>query len=107
MGSSLHARRGFPSTLTLCTLCEAYPVGVVPPSQRPVLASSCRLSRIRSAMVSRSSWEKTDAIYIMARPMGVPVSNCSRMDTKATSSRLSSSIRLEKSLMLRLIRSSR
>lgn len=30
---------------------------------------------MRSAMVSRSSCEKTDAMYIMARPMGVDVSN--------------------------------
>ena len=49
-------------------------MGVVPPSQRPVLDSSCMLSRMRSAMVSRSSWENTDAMYIMARPMGEDVS---------------------------------
>ena len=82
-------------------------MGVVPPSQRPVLASSCMLSRMRSAMVSRSSCENTEAMYIMARPIGVPVSNCSRMEMKATPRRLSSSMSAEKSLMLRLMRSSR
>lgn len=46
-------------------------------------------------------------MYIMARPMGLEVSKLSRMDTKSMPSRPSSSIRLEKSLMLRLMRSRR
>ena len=82
-------------------------MGVVPPSQRPVLASSCILSRMRSAMVSRSSWLNTEAMYIMARPMGLEVSKLSRIETKSMPRRLSSSISPEKSLILRLIRSSR
>ena len=80
-------------------------MGVVPPSQRPVLASSCILSRMRSAMVSRSSWLNTEAMYIMARPIGLEVSKLSRIETKSMPRRLSSSISPEKSLMLRLIRS--
>ena len=82
-------------------------MGVVPPSQRPVLDSSCILSRMRSAMVSRSSWEKTDAIYIMARPMGELVSNCSRMEMKSMCRSPKSSMSLAKSPMLRLMRSRR
>ena len=62
-------------------------MGAVPPNQRPVLDSSCILSRMRSAMFSRSSWENTDAIYIMARPMGLDVSKLSRMDTKSMPSK--------------------
>ena len=62
---------------------------------------------MRSAMVSRSSCEKTEAMYIMARPMGVDVSNCSRMETNATFSCASRSMRAVKSPILRLIRSSR
>ena len=104
---SWHILCVLPSTLTLLTLSDAYPVGVAPPSQRPVFANSRILSRIRSAIVSRSNCENTDEIYIMARPIGEPVSNCSRMDTKSTSRRLNSSISAEKSLILRLIRSRR
>ena len=104
---SLQAFFVLPSTVMLLTLSEAYPVGVVPPNQRPVFASLCMLSRIRSAMVSCSSWLNTDAMYIIARPMGLDVSKLSRMDTKSMPSRPSSSIRLEKSLMLRLMRSRR
>ena len=62
---------------------------------------------MRSAIVSLSSCEKTEAMYIIARPMGVPVSNCSLIETKAISSLLSSSIKPEKSLMFRLMRSNR
>lgn len=35
---------------------------------RPVFANLCTLFRMRSVMVSRSSWENTEAIYIMACP---------------------------------------
>ena len=50
---SLQAFFAFPSMVTFWTDSEAYPVGVVPPSHRPGFASSCILSRIRSAIVSR------------------------------------------------------
>jgi len=43
----------------------------------------------------------------MARPIGLEVSKLSRIETKSMLRRLSSSISPEKSLMLRLIRSSR
>ena len=36
---SLQAFRVFPSRVTVETLSDSYPVGVIPPSQRPVLAS--------------------------------------------------------------------
>ena len=62
---------------------------------------------MRSAMVSRSSWENTDAMYIMARPMGEDVSNCSRMEMKSMCRSPRSSISLAKSPMLRLTRSRR
>ncbi len=66
-----------PSMMISCIFSEVNPVGVVPPSQRPVLASISILSRTRSAIVSLSSWAKTEAIYIMAFPIGFEVSNSS------------------------------
>ena len=50
---------------------------------------------------------KTDAIYIMARPMGEDVSNCSRMEMKSMCRSPRSSMSLAKSPMLRLMRSRR
>ena len=67
----------------------------------------CEYMHLFTADASRSSWLNTDAMYIMARPMGLEVSKLSRMDTKSMPNRPSSSIRLEKSLMLRLMRSRR
>lgn len=104
---SLQAFLVLPSTVTLLTLSLQYPVGVLPPSQHPVFANSCILSLIRSAMVSRSSCANTEAIYIIALPIGVAVSNCSRIETKTISRRLRFSISDEKSLTLRLTRSRR
>ena len=65
------------------------------------------LSRTRWAMVSRSSWAKTLAMYIMALPMGVEVSNFSRMQRKASPHPSSRRMRSAKSPTLRLTRSSR
>ena len=65
------------------------------------------MSRTRWAMVSRSSWAKTLAMYIMALPMGVEVSNFSRMQRKATPHPSRRRMRSAKSPTLRLTRSSR
>ena len=89
------------------TLSARKPMGVTPPSQRPDLLSSSMLSRMRSAMVSRSSWENTDETYIMALPMGQVVSNCSRMEMNPIPSRSRASISPAKSATLRLMRSRR
>lgn len=44
--------------------------------------SSSILSRTRSAMVSLSSWAKTEAIYIIAFPIGFDISNSSLIQIK-------------------------
>ncbi len=58
-------------------------------------------------MVSRSNWEKTEEIYIIARPIGDEVSNCSLIEIKSIFMLLSCSISFAKSPILRLIRSRR
>ncbi|KGF54885.1 hypothetical protein HMPREF9460_02440 [Flavonifractor plautii 1_3_50AFAA] len=106
-GTSRQAVRARPSTITSAVRSARKPVGVVPPSHRPVRASRHMLSRTRWAMVSRSSWAKTLAMYIMALPMGVEVSNFSRMQRKATPHPSRRRMRSAKSPTLRLTRSSR
>ena len=99
--------RARPSIITSAARSARKPVGGTPPSHRPVRASRRMLSRTRWAMVSRSSWANTLAMYIMALPMGVDVSNFSRMQRKPTPQPSSFRIRSAKSPTLRLTRSRR
>ena len=83
---------GFPIHCNFADFSRAKTCRCIAASQRPVFANSCILSRMRSAIVSRSNWEKTEATNIIDLPVGELVSNCSRMETKATFSLHSSPI---------------
>jgi hypothetical protein len=53
-----------------------------PPQPPAAFASSCMLSRMRSAMVSCSNWAKRGDEH-HGPPRGTSVSNCSLMEIKA------------------------
>ncbi len=86
---------------------EVYPIGVRPPSHLPVFDKASILSRTRSAVVSRSSWANTEAMYIIAFPMGVEVSKFSVAEINPTFFCSNNSRVLEKSETFLVIRSRR
>lgn len=91
------------------TYSDSQPVGITPPVQRPVLASSCILSRVFLAMVSHSNREKTDAMYIIVHHLSSHGWACIKMFTDRNKIWRweSSSISPAKSLILRVTRSRR
>ena len=106
MGSSIYAFLVLPFEAILPVVTVLlYPVGVVPPSQCPLLARVWKLSFSRSARFSRSICANTEVIIIMAFPIGVEVSKDSLTDTKLMPHSASWSDNMEKSLTLREIRS--
>ena len=71
----------------------------------PFLRLAATLSRIRSAVTSRSNWANDSRMFSVSRPMEVVVLNDCVTDTKVTPFRSNTSTSLAKSASERLRRS--
>ena len=71
----------------------------------PFLRLAATLSRMRSAVTSRSNWAKLSRMFSVSRPMDVVVLNACVTETKVTSWRSNTSTSLAKSASERLSRS--
>ena len=77
----------------------------VPPDHLPLRRVAAILSRVRSAMISRSNWAKDKRTLRTSRPIEVALLNCCVIDTKETPCCSKVSIILAKSNRERLSRS--
>jgi hypothetical protein len=62
----------------------SYPKSGRPPTHLPWRRVAAILSRVLSAMSSRSNWAKDKSTFRIRRPTEVVVQNCCVIDTKAT-----------------------
>ena len=60
------------------------PIGTVPPIHMPRALEAAILSRMRSAVTSRSNWANDSSMFSISRPIEVVVLNASVIDTKDT-----------------------
>jgi hypothetical protein len=84
---------------------RSYPSTGAPPVHLPLRRAEAILSRVRSEMISRSNWAKDRSTLSMSRPIDVLVLNCWVTETNDTLCRSSTSMIFEKSIRLRLSRS--
>ena len=71
----------------------------------PLRRAAAILSRVRSAMISRSNWANENRMFSVKRPMGAAVLNCWVTDTKETPRSWKIPMMRAKSNRLRLSRS--
>ena len=64
----------------------------------PFIRLAATLSRMRSAVTSRSNWAKLSRMFSVSRPMDVVVLNDCVTETKVTPFRSNTSTSLEKSI---------
>src|SRR5262249_33582887 len=72
----VRTRSASSSTMESLPSLSSYPSGTVPPTHRPLRLEAATLSRMRSAVTSRSNWAHESSTFKVRRPIDVIVLNC-------------------------------
>ena len=84
---------------------SSYPSGTIPPTHRPLRLEAATLSRMRSAVTSRSNCANDSSTFRVSRPIDVVVLNCWVTETNDTPCASNNSTSLAKSASERVRRS--